>query len=100
MLRRKMNYVEAPDEIEKQWLERIFGKEEAGRIISEANLKRLSVSREDEKEVKKVRDKIEYDNKFVEGFKLQVTKTYQKVIQEYDFPIDLIEGVCLGKVFH
>lgn len=99
ILRRKMNYIEAPDEIEKQWLERIFGKQEAGRIISDASLKRLSNNREDEK-VKKMQDDIENDNKIVEGIKRHVSKTYEKVIQEYDFPTDLIEGVCFGKVFH
>jgi hypothetical protein len=99
ILRSKMNYVEAPDEIEKQWLERIFGKEQTDRIISDAKLKRLSIGREEEK-VKEVLDNIENDTKFVEAFKLHVTKKYEKVIKEYDFPIDLIEGVCLGKVFH
>jgi hypothetical protein len=69
-------------------------------MIREANLKRLSISREDDEKVKEVLDNIENDNKFVEGFKLHVTKKYEKVIQEYDFPVDLIEGVCLGKVFH
>ncbi len=33
-----MNYIAAPDEIEKQWLERIFGKQEASRIIIDASL--------------------------------------------------------------
>jgi len=39
----------------------IFGKEEADRIVNDANLKRLSIRRQD-KEVKEVRDKIEHDN--------------------------------------
>jgi hypothetical protein len=99
ILHHKMNYLEEPNGREKQWLERVFGKEEAGRIISDANLKRLSIRRENKK-VKEMRDNIEYDNNFVEGFKKYVSKKYEKVIEEYGFPPDLIEGVCLGKVFH
>jgi hypothetical protein len=98
ILRNKM-VCEAPDEIEKLFLERIFGKDEAGKIIGAANLKRQSISREDQK-VKEARDDIENDNKIVEGIKRHVTNKYKKVIQEYDFPIDLIEGVTLGKVFY
>ena len=99
ILRRKMNYLETPDEREKQWLEQVFGKEEADRIINYPNLKRLSIRRKD-KEVKETIDNIEYDNKIVEGFKKHVSKKYEKVIEEYGFPTDLIEGVCLGRVFH
>jgi hypothetical protein len=99
ILRRKMNYLETPDEREKQWLEQVFGKEEADRIINYPNLKRLSIRRQD-KEVKETIDNIEYDNKIVEGFKKHVSKKYEKVIEEYGFPTDLIEGVCLGRVFH
>ena len=99
ILRRKMDYLEAPDEKEQQWLEQIFGKEEASKIISEASIKRLAIGREDEK-VKQVRKELEYENYSTERFKLHLSKTYKKVIQEYEFPTDLIEGVCLGKVFH
>jgi hypothetical protein len=99
ILHRKMNYLEAPNEREKQWLERVFGKEEAGRIISDANLKRLSIRRENKK-VKEMRNNIEYDNKFAEGLKKDVSEKYEKVIEEYAFPTDLIEDVCLGRIFH
>ena len=99
ILHSKMDYLEEPNEKEKQWLERIAGKQEAGRMIRKANLKRLSISRE-HKKVKEVRDNAENDSKFVEGFKLHVAKTYEKVIQEYGFPANLIEDVCLGSIFH
>ena len=99
ILNRKMNYVGAPNEREKQWLERIFGKEEAGRIISQANLKRVSNSSERQK-VKEIRDNIDYDNKVVERFKKHVSGKYEKVIKEYGFPTDLIEDVCIGRIFH
>jgi hypothetical protein len=72
---------------ERQWLERVFGKEEAGRIISRANLERLSVS-EDKNEMD-----IEYDNNLVERLKKSISEKYRKVIEEYDFPTDLIEAL-------
>jgi hypothetical protein len=99
ILHRKMNYLEEPNKREKQWLERVFGKEEAGRIINDAKLKRLSISREDKK-IKEIRDNIEYDNNIVEEFKKYVSEKYEKVIEEYGFPTDLIEDVCLGRIFH
>lgn len=98
VLRYKMNYLKVPDEIEKKWLERVFGKGKAVRIINDANLNRQSISSE-YKKIKEIRDEFEIDIKIVERLKLNVIKKYEKVIQEYDFPIDLIEGVCLGKVF-
>ena len=98
ILRDKMNYLKAPDEIEKKWLERIFGKAEANRTIIDAYQKRLSISKGGKK-IREVRDEAKKDIKIVEKIIQYVTKTYEKVIQEYDFPIDLIEGVCLGKVF-
>ena len=92
-----MNYLEEPSDREKQWLERVVGKE-ANRIIRGANLKRLSIS--EDKKVKEMRDGIEYDNKHVEGFKRYVSEKYGKVIEEYSFPTDMIEGICIESVFH
>ena len=92
-----MNYVKAPDEVEKKWLEQTFGREEAFRIISDANLKRQTVCK-GEKNPKEIVDKIENDIRIVERLKLNVVRKYEKVIQEYGFPIDLIEGIFLGKV--
>ena len=97
ILRDNMNYVKAPDEVEKKWLEQTFGREEAFRIISDANLKRQTVCK-GEKNPKEIVDKIENDIRIVERLKLNVVRKYEKVIQEYGFPIDLIEGICLGKV--
>ena len=96
ILYRKMDYLEEPNTRERQWLERVFGKEEAGRMINRANLKRLSVSGDDKK-VNEM-DNIEYVNN-LEGFKKYVNKKYGKVIEEYGFPTDLIEGICVGRVF-
>jgi hypothetical protein len=96
MLRRKMHYVKAPNEIEKHWLERILGKREAGRIIREAELKRQSISKE---KARQIRESLEDDNKSIEEFMLHISKTFEQVILEYDFPVDLIERVCLGEVF-
>jgi hypothetical protein len=96
ILRRKMDYVEAPNEIQKHWLERILGKREAGRIIREAELKRQSISKE---KARQIRESLEGDNKSIEGFMLHIGKTFEHVILEYDFPKDLIERVCLGEVF-
>ena len=92
----KMNYLEEPNKKERQWLELVFGKEEAGRMITRANLERLSVSGED----KKIN---EMGDEYVEGFKRfkkYVSEKYGKVIEEYGFPTDLIEGICIGRVFH
>ena len=94
ILDRKMNYLEEPNERERQWLEVVFGKKEAGRMISHAKQNRQSVSGEDKK-VNEMGDNIEY-----EGFKKQVNEKYTKVIEEYCFPTDLIERICIGRVFH
>ncbi len=91
-----MNYLEEPNNRERQWLERVFGKEEAGRMISRANQKRLSVSGEDKK-VNEMGDNIEYDNNLVEGLKKSVSEKYGRVVEQYGFPTDLIEAVCIGR---
>ena len=72
-------------------LERVFGKEEAGRMISRANQK---------KKVNETGDNIEYDDNIVEGLKKSVSAKYGKVIEQYRFPTDLIEAVCIRRVFH
>lgn len=93
ILYRKMNYLEEPNNRERQWLERVFG-----RMISRANQKRLSVSGEDKK-VNEMGDNIEYDNNLVEGLKRSVSEKYGRVVEQYGFPTDLIEAVCIGRVF-
>ena len=95
ILYRKMNYLEEPNNRERQWLERVFGKEEAGRMISRTNQKRLS-----DKKVNQMGDNIEYDNNLVEGLKKSVSEKYGRVIEQYGFPTELIEAVCIGRVFH
>jgi hypothetical protein len=47
-----------------------------------------------------MRDNFKYDSNILEGFKQQIGEKYKKVIKEYGFPIDLIEDVCLGRIFH
>ena len=67
-----MDYLEEPNEKEKQWLERISWKTRSWQNDTKANLKRLSISREHKKVKKEVRDNAENDSKFVEGFKWHV----------------------------
>jgi hypothetical protein len=98
-LYRKMLNLEPPNDKEKQWLQQIFGKEETDRMIRDFNKKRFSVHRENKK-FKEIQDSIEYDNHLAEAFKKHVSEKYEKVIEEYGFPIDLIEDVCLGRIFY
>jgi len=86
ILHHKMNYLEELNNTERQWLEQKFGKEEADRMISSANLKRQSVSREDKKVASnEMEDNIEYE----ERLKKQVSEKYGRVIEEYGFVTDL-----------
>ncbi|MFY9868851.1 MAG: hypothetical protein WAK17_03960, partial [Candidatus Nitrosopolaris sp.] len=93
ILYRKMNYLEEPNNRERQWLERVFG-----RMISRANQKRLSVSGEDKK-VNEMGDNIEYDNNLVEGLKRSVSEKYGRVVEQYGFPTRFDRGRLYWKSF-
>ena len=96
ILYRKMDFIEAPNKIEKDWLEQVLGKGEACRIIKEADLKRRSINK---KSVLQMQNSLENYIKNMEGFKLYISKTFESIILEYGLPKNLIERVCLGRLF-
>jgi hypothetical protein len=107
ILRDKINYLsKIPNEAEIRMLARLYGESEADRIIHSAH-SRSSKSSKSKKEKKKketfvedINATIENNEKVVRGLIKLVNEKYGKVIyNEYKFPPDLIEGVCLEKIF-
>jgi hypothetical protein len=83
----------------------LYGEREADRIIHAAHF-RSRKSSKSKKEKKKeafiadIKETIENDKKVVRGLIKLINEKYGKVIyDEYNFPTDLIEGVCLEKIF-
>jgi hypothetical protein len=104
ILRDKINYLsEEPKETEIQMLARLYGESEADRIIHAAHLRNRNSSKSKIKKKTLAADTkamIENDKKMVRGLIRQVNEKYRKVIcDEYEFPPDLLEGVCLEKIF-
>ncbi len=84
----------------------LYGEREADRIIHAAHLRSRKSSKSKKEKKKKetfvadINATIENNEKVVRGLIKLVNEKYWKVIyDEYNFPPDLIEGVCLEKIF-
>jgi hypothetical protein len=84
----------------------LYGEREADRIIRVTRSRSRKSSKSKMEKKKKetlaadINAIIENDEKMVRGLIKQVNEKYGKVIyHEYKFPLHLVEGVCLEKIF-
>jgi DNA-binding HxlR family transcriptional regulator len=103
LLRIKMNdSLEAPTADEIQMLVRFYGEREADRLIHAAHIRRNKLfknKRETQKKEALTTPHIEYHEMMAYGLPNNIAEKYGEVINKYNFPLSLIEGVCIGQIF-
>jgi hypothetical protein len=101
-LRKKITYVEQPSEKEKEWLRFVYGDNAASIIIHKAARFRKEYIMKN----KKVNGDIARKQRQIEGLDdrinqriLNINKKYRNIIKKFDFPSNILEAVCLRKIF-
>lgn len=94
-LQKKLTYLEGPSRKEKEWLELTYGSNQASIIIHEtSNTRNKTQNRKNnhiEKRMESIEDRINEK-------KLDISKAYTKVAKKFDFPPNILEGICLDKI--
>jgi hypothetical protein len=93
LLKNRLNYSSPPSEEEEQWLRRIYGDNEATKIIADADRHRRS------EQVRDVQKSGKYARDQIDSHIASIAKKYQTKVRECSFPTDLIENVCFRKIF-
>jgi hypothetical protein len=102
-LRKKITYVEQLSEEEKEWLKFVYGDNAASIVIYKASRYRRSFIMKN----KKVNEDIaRIQQRLIKGLDyrikqrvLNINKKYGNIIRKLDFPSNILEGVCLKKIF-
>ena len=93
---KKITYMERPTEKEKEWLRIVYGNNEASIVIHNASRYRRSVNREiavvQQRRLQGLDDRI--SNRIID-----IHRKYGNVVKKFDSPSDILEDVCLSKVF-
>lgn len=101
-LRKKIIYIEQPSEKEKVWLRFVYGDNEASIVIHNASsYRRFNMNNK----------KINKDIAVVQQQRLEglddrinqriqnINKKYGNIIKKFEFPLNILEDVCLNKIF-
>jgi hypothetical protein len=101
-LRKKITYVEQPSEKEKEWLKFVYGDNAASIVIHKASRSRKGFIMKNKKvngDVARMQRRIEgLDDRINERI-LNINNKYGYIIKKFDFPSNILEGVCLRKIF-
>jgi hypothetical protein len=101
VLQNKWNHFEEPNEVQKEWLLHIFGEKRSDSIINKSYWNRKSFNKiKNEEEISRVKQEIEILEKAITQRVQKLNKKYEKVIQEYAFPPDVLERVCFRTIFN
>ncbi len=94
-LQKKLTYLEGPSRKEKEWLELTYGSSQASIIIHRtSHIRNKTQNRKNnhiEERVESLEDRINEK-------KLDISKAYAKVVKKFDFPPNILEGICLDKI--
>jgi hypothetical protein len=96
LFQKKIFYFDPPSEEEMRWLKQIYGEHGAMQIIAKSHQIRRVTTWRVQKQIGKY---MEYDSKQIDLQIAHLQKKYGNKIQEYNFPPDMIEQVCLRKIF-
>jgi hypothetical protein len=101
-LRKKITYVEQPSEKEKEWLKFVYGDNAASIVIHKASRFRKEFIMKNKKvnrDIARMQLRIEgLDDRINERI-LNINKKYEHIIKKFDIPSNILEGVCLRKIF-
>jgi len=101
-LLKKITYVEQPSEREKEWLKFVYGHNAASKVIFKASRSRKGFIMKNKKvngDIARMQRRIEgLDDRINERI-LNINNKYGNIIKKFDFPSNILEGVCLTKIF-
>jgi hypothetical protein len=101
-LRQKITYVEQPSEKEKEWLKFVYGDNAASIFTHKATRFRKGFIMKNKKvngDIARMERRIEgLDDRINERI-LNINNKYGNIIKKFDFPSNILEGVCLKKIF-
>jgi hypothetical protein len=101
-LLKKINYVEQPSEKEKEWLKFEYGGNAASIIIHKASRFRKGFIMKNKKvngDVTRIQRRIEGLDDRINQRILNINNKYGNIIEKFDFPSNILEGICLMKIF-
>jgi hypothetical protein len=101
-LRKKITYAEQPSEKEKEWLKFVYGGNVASMIIHKASRSRKEFIMKNKKvngDIARIQRQIESLDDRINQRILNINKKYGNIIKKFDFPSNILEGICLRKIF-
>jgi hypothetical protein len=101
-LRKKITYVEQPSEKEKEWLKFEYGDNAASIFIHNASRFRKGFIMKNKKvngDIARIQRRIEGLDDRINQRILNINNKYGNIIEKFDFPSNILEGVCLRKIF-
>jgi hypothetical protein len=101
-LLKKISYVEQPSEKEKEWLKFEYGDNAASIFIHNASRFRKGFIMNNKKvngDVTRIQRPIEGLDDRINQRILNINNKYGNIIEKFDFPSNILEGVCLRKIF-
>jgi hypothetical protein len=84
---------------EKEWLEVTYGSNYASIIVYDRTRIRNERWKKEKHALTQIEGRIESLEDRINQQILNIKETYRKVIARFNFPPDLLEGICLNKVF-
>lgn len=93
-LQKKLTYLEGPTEKEKEWLELTYGSNQASIIIH-----KMFCIRNQSRGNGHIETRIESLEDRINQRILNINEKYRRVIEKFDFPPDILNGICLNKIF-
>lgn len=93
-LQKKLTYLEGPTKKEKEWLELTYGSNQASIIIH-----KMSCIRNQSRGNGHLETRIESLEDRINQRILNINEKYRRVIEKFDFPPDILNGLCLNKIF-
>jgi hypothetical protein len=98
-LDKKLTTLRGPTEEEKKWLELTYGSNYASIIVHDATRTRNGRWNKRKYALTQIEKRIESLENRINQQILNIKETYLKIIERFDFPPNIVEGICLNKIF-
>jgi hypothetical protein len=102
MLQKKWSYLEGPSKEEKEWLKLAYGDNEASMIIHDVSRFRKEYRKKNNnnnEHLAHMKVRIETLQDRIDQRITDINKKYRSVIQKFDFPLNILEDICMAKIF-
>ena len=98
-IHKTLTYLRGPTKEEKEWLELTYGSNYTSIIIHDTTRIRNERWNKEKHALTQIKRRIESLEDRINQQILNIKETYRKVIARFNFPPNMVEGVCLNKIF-